>query len=611
MLLREGTTAIIQLPDDITFATKCLSTTMKTDDIQVNGDNIFKLLKLLWTRAWTTDQGSQIGDPTVQYLALSTIQAGGGFTHPKYVTNVIARIEYCMRLMFLKAMHNETNIQTGVNDLKKWFVEKNESTFNSLQTLQHVASSIAYTTIGVANVFWKNDDYDLLIYKGCPIHFKDFPSMFEAHEGEIVDVFQNDVLCGLELSVEYGHIFDDPSNTTPGYSFIHDSRNPFGKHRTTLLDAILASPELYARFIISNDGERVRWNNNALHQWLRSYSKLQRLQLVRANMTTGSPSRGTELTAMLLTNTQTYPLRNCMVFGSYVTLLCTYLKTSHLSGNDKCIPHALDAFSSDVLIQDLSIARPFAELAAHVCYNKFPGVVRLYRTHLFVNQDRLFDTDDLTTGLELLTLHHLGIKLGVRHWRHVNTAFRRKICPHMDLLLDDEEKDSIPAIQSGHSRSTENRLYGISQDGLVGASEDFLPLFLEASTHWQVACSLVPGGLGIPYAEARVADFPHLVQQGKIKPRSTTTKDNILAHVKKGISEYIVSLETRLIEQEERLNRRLVEQQESLIREFTSVLSRQLQEQESRLIKCSANADVEDWYQPGTYRSVSHALIHP
>jgi len=237
-----------------------------------------------------------------------------------------------------------------------------------------------------------------------------------------------------------------------------------------------------------------------------------------------------------------------MVFGSYVTLLCTYLKTSNLSGNDKCIPHALDAFSSDIMIQDLSIARPFAELAAHICYNKSPCVVHLYRSHLFVNQDKLFNTEDLTLGMELLTLSHLGIKLGVRHWRHVSTAFRRKICPHMDLLLDDDDKDSIPAIQSGHSRRTENRLYGISQEGLLGASEDLLPLFLEASTDWQVACSVVPGGLGIPYAQARVGHFADLVKQGKIKPRSTSMKDSIL----------------RLAEQEERFNKRLLEQEKRL-----------------------------------------------
>jgi len=49
-------------------------------------------------------------------------------------------------LQFLMVIHRGKNIQTAATSLKEWFVEKNESTFNSLRTLQHVASSIAFTT---------------------------------------------------------------------------------------------------------------------------------------------------------------------------------------------------------------------------------------------------------------------------------------------------------------------------------------------------------------------------------------------------------------------------------------------------------------------------------
>jgi len=607
MFLRPDRIFIIKLPDDIIQAISSLSSSVNEGPIEEISDDIFRLLCLIWTRAWTTEQGSKITDPTIQYLALSTLQESGSFSPPINVTNTLARFQYCMRLTFLTDMHQSPNIEEACERLQHWFIEKNESTFNSLRTLQHVATSIAYTTVSVAKVFWKNDDYDLLIYRGAPISFKLLPVMFEAHEDQMVQIFQKDILLGLPLSVTYSHIFDDATNNRPGYSFIHDTRNPFQKCKTMLLDAILQSPELCAKFVKFNDGKSVLWNHQALHQWLMAYSKLQCLQLMRANMTTGSPSRGTELTAMLLTNTPEYPLRNCVIFGSYVTLLCTYLKTSNLSGNDKCIPHALDAFSSDLLIQDLSIARPFAELAAYIYFNESPAVVHLYRTHLFVNQDKLFQTADLSMGLEMLTLTHLGVKLGVRHWRHVNTAFRRKICPHMDQLLDDDEKDSIPALQSGHKRGTENRLYGISQDGVAGASEDLLPLFLEASTDWQIACSVVPGGLAIPYTEARVSHFANLVDQGKIKRRSTSANDELLAYVNQSLFAYISALDERLIKQQEYLDRKLEEQHTALMQQFTTVVAQQLQEQETRLVKHMAHnfgdrsLEVEDSNWQGMY----------
>ena len=40
-------------------------------------------------------------------------------------------------------------------------------------------------------------------------------------------------------------------------------------------------------------------------------------------------------------------------------------------------------------------------------------------------------------------------------------------------------------LQAGHIHATENCIYGLSMHSLAGAAEDFLPLFLKASTLWQ------------------------------------------------------------------------------------------------------------------------------
>ena len=125
-------------------------------------NEIFQVLSLIWQHSWTTDQGSKITDPTIQFLALSTLQEGGGFTPPGLVLGTMACIQYCMCLTFLTEMHQSPNVKEACEWLQHWFVEKNESTFNSLCILQHVTTSIAYTTVSVTKVFWKNADYDLL-----------------------------------------------------------------------------------------------------------------------------------------------------------------------------------------------------------------------------------------------------------------------------------------------------------------------------------------------------------------------------------------------------------------------------------------------------------------
>ena len=57
---------------------------------------------------------------------------------------------------------------------------------------------------------------------------------------------------------------------------------------------------------------------------------------------------------------------------------------------------------------------------------------------------------------------------------------------------------------------------------MAGAAEDVLPLFLDASTDWQVACKVVPGGHLLPYYEATASRFTPLSAEKKIKANYIT-----------------------------------------------------------------------------------------
>jgi hypothetical protein len=555
MLLRPKPTYTIDLPDNISEAVSRLSDTLASGDVELSRQHAYSVLKLLWTTEWTHTEGGHSSDPTIQYFALSTLREDGAFQEPKLITNIIARLEYCMRLVFLRSMHDAGGkLEEACRKLQYWFVEKNETTFNSLRSLQHLASNFAYTALGHPKVVWLDRvTYLMLLFKGDRVDFTRFPAMLDAQEQEMMRIWEEDILLGLKLSVKYTLIHDDLSETKPGYSFLSDTRNKVFQSKTMMLEAIMSDPVLRKRFVAFESGNHIRFNALALRAWLSNYSRFQHLQLVRSNLTTGSPSRGTELTAMLYQNTPTNPMRNLVFFGKFATILCTYTKTSAATRSDKYIPHALDGFSSDLMVQDLAIARPFAEFAAHMSYPNPAAIVYLYRNHIFVNQDRLFNTEDLKAGIQQLTVSHLDVKLGVNGFRHVSTAFRRKICNAMEELIEEDDNDSVQAQQSGHSRRTENRVYGLSADAMAGAPEDLLPLFLDASTDWQVACKVVPGGLGLTYSEARATNFDSLVIAGKITPRSSSNAQIFLKELETNINQLLSRLDLRLDELEGRL----------------------------------------------------------
>jgi hypothetical protein len=555
MLLRPNTSYPIELPPVVSDAVTNLRATLDSGDVETSASCCHRILELLWTMEWTCVKGGHSSDPTIQYFSLSTLREDGNFLEPKAVTNPNARLVYCMRLVFLRCMHNaEGSVEDACRALQYWFVEKNETTFNTLRSLQHLASNFAYTTLGHAKVVWLDRiTYLQLLFKGDKVDFQKFPAMLEAQEDEMIRVWEDQVLLGTGLSVKYGLIHDDLSETKPGYSFVSDRRNKIFESKTMLLDAIMGNPVLRKQFVAFENGSHIRFNVHALRAWLASYAYLQLLQLVRSNLTTGSPSRGTELTAMLRQNTPANPMRNLVFFGKYATILCTYTKTSAATRSDKCIPHALDGFSADMMVQDMVIARPFAEFAAHMSYADPGPIVHLYRNHIFVNQDRKFTTEDLKAGIQRLTVRHLDVKLGVNGYRHVSTAFRRKICNGMEEVIEQDDNESIAAQQSGHSRQTENRVYGLSADAMAGAPEDLLPLYLDASTDWQIACKVVPGGLGLTYSEARATHFDSLVQSGKIVPRLSSNAQLFLAELQTNINQLLSRLSSRLDDIEDRL----------------------------------------------------------
>ena len=463
----------------------------------------------MWTTFWPKmPNTTHITNPTEAAPALMTLNQDGSFKEPKDVTTIIAKLEYCMRLTFLKEIRTRADSQEGMTEalacdaLQPWFTEKTYSTFARLRSLQHRASAIAYSTMGLPRIWWTDtENWTSLKYKGNPISLSDVCTMFKDMEEDLVSTWEKKVLRGLNLRADYADLVDDPTNRDVGYSFLFDSRNSCFQDRARLVRAIVEGQGEFGRFLMRQEDELI-WNRTALHGWLQDYAELQKLLLLRAEMLSGAPTRGTELTAMIYRNTQTRPTRNLMVFGHHITLLTQYSKTTALTGQDKLIPHGLDAITSDILIQDLMLARPFAQIAARICFEK-EEVVQLYRDLLFINLNRKFTTDDLSLVMAKYSLPRVQFAIKVNSWRHIQTAWKRKFKCAPEIEQQEAEDIDVDVLQAGHTRATENRIYGLSTHSLAGAAEDILPLFLQASRSWQERCQATPGGRCLPYWQAR------------------------------------------------------------------------------------------------------------
>jgi hypothetical protein len=501
MLLRPKQKYHIPVPDDLQKALATLHNVLSTQPLSTGLEEIHQVLVLLWMRKWSPSPDNPLPCPTVRAIALLTLKRDRSFTEPKNVTGIIAKFQRLLRLTCLWEMKALSAAKFGNNDtlacdqLQPWFTEKFESPFNSLRSLQHRASAISYSTMALPRVWWTDRrGWTAMLYRGNPVTLEQIRALFAKMEDTAVDVWEQNVLRGLQLQVHYDHITEDLTNRDVGYCFLEDPRNACFTQRDHLLRSMLANPKLRDTFIRSDKttGDII-WNKAALHAWLVDYSNFHAIQLARVEMLSGAPSRGTELTSMNLRNTTTRN-RNIHVLGQHIAVMRTYHKSGALTGLDKLIPHSLDAVTSDLVIQDLAIARPFAEMAVHICYPGNASLHELYRNTLLVDHLKPFTPDKLTGVMSDLTLPILKFRVGINPWRHIFVAWQRKLCSSASELFDHgDEGDTIGALASGHTRATENRLYGLSEDGLVGGAEDILPLFLSHGGHWQVLGRIVPG----------------------------------------------------------------------------------------------------------------------
>jgi hypothetical protein len=460
---------------------------------------IHHLFLTIWASNWEPSKENTMPCITQRCLALLSMQTNGSVCEPKGSTSHMSRFEHVMRLTFLKEIHllarekYNGNFDLAREALQPWFTEKLRSPFNTLRGLKHRAFAILSRTPSFPRSIWTDRvNWTSLLYKGDPLSLDQIRNMFVDLENLTRYQWEHKVLMGLKLRVDYDRLADDLTNTEVGYSFLSDPRNKMFHKRDRLAFAILGDPRLRAHFTTPNTNGGVHWSKHALQEWLIDYSHLEGLQATRTEMLAGAPGRTTEIHCMNYCNTPTRTTRNLSVLDQYIAVTRMYTKTGSITGVDRLIPHGLDAFTADMMIQDLAIARPFAELAINICYPNNDKIQELYQYRLFVNHTKEFVGADLTHVMTGLSLDACEFAIGINAWRHIHANFTKKLCNRTTELLEESEEDTPSIIQYGHNSRT-HKIYGRSHDASLGPADDVLLDFMDASTDWQVVAKVVPG----------------------------------------------------------------------------------------------------------------------
>lgn len=131
-------------------------------------------------------------------------------------------------------------------------------------------------------------------------------------------------------------IHDDPSQRMGGYGFVKDPNNAWASG-PSVVQHILDTPELFARFAYCNEQEHVVWKPGPCLGYAKEISDLMMRIFMLVLLTFGAPGRGTELLSMLLLNIASGSIRNVFVMFGIIFLRGSYNKTASSTRADKPI----------------------------------------------------------------------------------------------------------------------------------------------------------------------------------------------------------------------------------------------------------------------------------
>lgn len=361
--------ALSRFSDEYKFPTSPrLTTALLSLKDNPNNSTVHEACLALWYVSWhCIGDTTSFPDPTMCFTALIHLQSEGHFSHPKDITPRIAQFTWAIRIVMIQQIHilvqsgQAADFMAAMDIVNPYILDHSPTTFGSLRSLTHFATHISLSTLAPPRIWWTDSNtYLAMQYKGHPLTFNHIKTIFANLEIQVITMWKDQILMGLDLYAQYGLLVDDLTERRPGYCFLEEPDNSLMKYRDSLMEAIISSPSHQKRFYLPNQPVL---NMMECRRWLQSLSEFEKYLMLAIDMTSGAPPRGTELTSMMIRNSP-LRLRNVMSLGTYISLVRQYDKTTNNTQSDRLIPHAISAVYSDLLIQLHTLARPLAQVCS-------------------------------------------------------------------------------------------------------------------------------------------------------------------------------------------------------------------------------------------------------
>lgn len=350
--------------------------------------------------------------------------------------------------------------------------------------LRAYGMKVNFNTTSEGHVGWKNGDE--LQYKDIHFNMAEFRGMVHQAEASAREALQAIVFVEKDEeipAVPWQRLFDDPSNASPGWSFVNDPRTPWpvdGKE--WMFQRIQQQPKQRRRFV--SETATTGMNRSTVRDWLQEVDEFRGRLLALMHMTGGQPARGPEILSVRHSNTIQGGHRNLFIEDGMVVFVTHYHKGEHYKGDVKIIHRYLPREIGELVIWYTWLVVPFVQRIRRWIWPESPISQHIWGPDV---DGRRWTTDRLKQYLQQATEAGLGHAIHVAAWRHIAIAISRqwlRTGQSFQDEVDPQDDDDVNDEQATHSPFIAGAVYARDMDELPGSIASRRQQFRAASIQW-------------------------------------------------------------------------------------------------------------------------------
>ena len=223
------------------------------------------------------------------------------------------------------------------------------------------------------------------------------------------------------------------------------------------------------------------------------------------HFTSGLPARGPELTSLKHSNTA-FSMRNVFVISGKLVTVTEWNKTLAVTRSPKVIARFIPEEVARLYIAYIADVLPFQRLLQDHA-DPDGSIKDITNQYLFWDDGEIWDTPKISNIIRRHTKRFFGESFGLRAWRDIAIAYRRKYLTPSENFVDLPGNMDMVAEQAGHHEETELHHYALTPNMLHGLGDGQLEKWMAISVAWQVNVLHI-GKANASEAEADKSELP-------------------------------------------------------------------------------------------------------